>query len=176
MFLKYLDIAVGKIAPLDPMANKSVPASSKANLKTYQGRLVRRNSTNGASDEEAPKTKVSKLPTRATKCKVIDSSSEEPTSSDADRALKTRTHKEVEPPPRRTIKHFAVMGASRNEAYEALNVVPFWTGLEQGLESLGLIHGLIPEGKFRARAPWGPLSHAMKSPSGPQGPHLKTHS
>ncbi|KAF9505491.1 hypothetical protein BS47DRAFT_1400326 [Hydnum rufescens UP504] len=123
-FLKYLDVAVGKIAPLDPMANKSVPASSKANLKTYQGRLVRRNSTNGASDEEAPKTKVSKLPTRATKRKVIDSSSEEPTSSDADRALKTRTHKEVEPPPRRTIKHFAVMGASRNETYEALNVTP----------------------------------------------------
>ncbi|KAF9504619.1 hypothetical protein BS47DRAFT_1401227 [Hydnum rufescens UP504] len=122
-FLKYLDVAVGKIAPLDPMANKSVPASSKANLKTYQGRLVRRNSTNGASDEEAPKTKVSKLPTRATKRKVIDSSSEEPTSSDADRALKTRTHKEVEPPPRRTIKHFAVMGASRNETYEALNVI-----------------------------------------------------
>ncbi|KAF9505127.1 hypothetical protein BS47DRAFT_1400683 [Hydnum rufescens UP504] len=84
------------------MANKSVPASSKANLKTYQGRL---------------------LPTRATKRKVIDSSSEEPTSSDADRALKTRTHKEVEPPPRRTIKHFAVMGASRNETYEALNVI-----------------------------------------------------
>ncbi|KAF9503051.1 hypothetical protein BS47DRAFT_1369826, partial [Hydnum rufescens UP504] len=63
------------------------------------------------------------LPTRATKRKVIDSSSEEPTSSDADRALKTRTHKEVEPPPRRTIKHFAVMGASRNETYEALNVI-----------------------------------------------------
>ncbi|KAF9503127.1 hypothetical protein BS47DRAFT_1369773 [Hydnum rufescens UP504] len=105
------------------MANKSVPASSKANLKTYQGCLVRQNSTNRASDEEAPKTKVSKLPTHATKRKVIDSSSEEPTSSDADRALKTRTHKEVEPPPRRTIKHFAVMGASRNETYEALNVI-----------------------------------------------------
>ncbi|KAF9514975.1 hypothetical protein BS47DRAFT_1361378 [Hydnum rufescens UP504] len=122
-FLKYLDVAVGKIAPLDPMANKSVLASSKANLKTYQGCLVRQNSTNGASDEEAPKTKVLKLPTCATKRKVIDSSSEEPTSSDADRALKTRTHKEVKPPPRHTIKHFAVMGASQNETYEALNVI-----------------------------------------------------
>jgi hypothetical protein len=88
-FLKYLDVAVGKIAPLHPMVNTSVLASSKANLKTYQRCLIRGNSANGASDEEAPKTKVLKLPTCATKHKVIDSSSEEPTSSDADRALKT---------------------------------------------------------------------------------------
>jgi len=71
------------------MVNKSILALSKANPKTYKSRLVRRNSANGASDEEALKMKVSKLPTRATKRKVVDSSSEEPTSSNADGALKT---------------------------------------------------------------------------------------